>query len=56
MDEEGTRRDHEPEIPFLQRLYDRPFVLLVLGMGIMFLVFTAWGLWEVMSLPQATLP
>jgi len=48
--------DTQSEIPFFQSLYDRPFVLLALGMGIMLVVFTAWGLWEVMSLPQATLP
>ena len=45
-----------PEAPFLQRLYDRPFVLLALGMTIMVVLFTAWGLWEVASLPEATLP
>lgn len=56
MDPDRTRSDPEPETPFLQRLYDSPFVLLALGMIIMLLVFTAWGLWEVMSLPQATLP
>lgn len=43
-------------IPFFQRLYDRPFVLLALGLAVMLVVFTAWGLWEVMTLPQATLP
>lgn len=48
--------DGPSEIPFLQRLYDRPFVLLALGMAVMLVVFTAWGLWEVLSLPQATLP
>jgi len=48
--------DAPSEIPFLQRLYDRPFVLLALGMAVMLVVFTAWGLWEVLSLPQATLP
>jgi hypothetical protein len=56
MEEEGAPRDERPEIPFFQRMYDRPFLLLALGMGIMFVVFTAWGLWEVLSLPQATLP
>jgi len=45
-----------PEAPFLQRLYDRPFVLLALGMTVMLVLFTAWGLWEVASLPEATLP
>lgn len=45
-----------PEIPLFQRLYDRPFLLLVVGFTIMAIVFTGWGLWEVMSLPTATLP
>lgn len=56
MDAEPTRHDSPPEIPFFQRLYDRPFVLLALGMTVMLVVFTAWGLWEVMTLPTATLP
>jgi hypothetical protein len=56
MEEETSRPGEEPEIPFFQRLYDRPFVLLALGMGVMFVVFTAWGLWEVLTLPEATLP
>lgn len=45
-----------PEIPLFQRLYDRPFLLLVVGFTIMLVLFTGWGLWEVMSLPTATLP
>ncbi len=56
MNEKPDRSESSSEIPFLQRLYDRPFVLLALGMAIMLGVFTLWGLWEVMSLPQATLP
>ena len=44
------------EIPLMQRLYDRPFLLLVLGMAVMLILFTGWGLWEVMTLPEATLP
>ena len=44
------------EIPFLQRLYDRPFVLLAICFVVMLTLFTGWGLWEVYSLPQATLP
>ncbi|RMH18754.1 MAG: hypothetical protein D6701_05870 [Gemmatimonadetes bacterium] len=44
------------QVPLLQRLYDRPFLLLAAGFLVMAILFTAWGLWEVMSLPQATLP
>lgn len=55
MDDRPTS-DVPPDIPFFQRLYDRPFVLLALGFAVMLVLFTGWGLWEVMSLPQATLP
>ena len=48
--------DTPSDIPFFQRLYDRPFVLLGLGFLVMLVLFTGWGLWEVMSLPTATLP
>lgn len=48
--------DATPEIPFFQRLYDRPFVLLAIGFLVMLVLFTGWGLWEVMTLPQASLP
>jgi hypothetical protein len=43
-------------IPLFQRLYDRPFLLMAVGMVIMLVLFTFWGLWEIMSLPTATLP
>ncbi len=45
-----------PDVPFFQRLYDRPFVLLGLGLCVMLVLFTFWGLWEVTHLPQAPLP
>ncbi|MCB0343858.1 MAG: hypothetical protein KDD66_02005 [Bdellovibrionales bacterium] len=44
------------EIPLGQRLYDRPFLLLAAGLAVMFGFYTIWGVYEVMSLPQATLP
>lgn len=44
------------DAPFLQQLYDRPFVLLALGLAVMLILFTGWGLWEVATLPEATLP
>ena len=44
------------DIPFLQRLYDRPFVLMAIGFAVMLILFTGWGLWELYSLPMATLP
>lgn len=58
---EGPDRPHpaaEPdeEIPLGQRLFDRPFLLLVLGIVVMLVFYTGWGLWEVWSLPEAPLP
>lgn len=56
MSERSPQDDAPSDVPFLQRLYDSPFVLLILGVVIMLILFTGWGLWEVMSLPTATLP
>lgn len=49
-------RDGGEEIPLGQRLYDNPFLLLVAGILVMVVFYTLWGLWEVTSLPAATLP
>jgi hypothetical protein len=47
----------QPEkIPLLQRLYDKPFLLLIAGIIVMATFYTLWGLWEVIRLPQANLP
>lgn len=52
----ASPQDSQEQAPFLQRLYDRPFVLLALGLLVMFAFYTIWGLVEIYSLPQATLP
>ena len=49
------RTDNEP-VPLGQRLLDRPFLLLLAGLVIMFGFYTIWGLYEILSLPKATLP
>jgi len=54
-DHEGTT-DTATEVPLGQRLYDNPFLLLVAGIVVMVLFYTLWGLWEIASLPKATLP
>ena len=43
-------------IPLPQRLFDNVWLLLALGLAIMFAIFTAWGLWEILTLPPAELP
>ena len=50
----------EPEaqekVPLGQRMMDNPFLLLVLGLAIMVVFYTGWGLWEILSLTPAPLP
>ena len=43
-------------LPLGQRLFDNVFLLLVAGVVIVFVLYTGWGLWEISSLPPATLP
>jgi hypothetical protein len=43
-------------IPRGQRFFDNIFLLLILGLLIMIVLYTAWGMWEIVTLPQATLP
>lgn len=50
MDEQAS------EIPLGQRLFDRPFLLLILGLVVMCCFYTFWGLYEVWTLPEGTLP
>ena len=52
-----TRAGGGPEeVPFGQRLYDRPFFWLIAGIAVMAIVYTGWGLVEILTLPQAPLP
>jgi len=44
------------DVPFGQRLYDNVFFWLVAGFVVMAIVYTGWGLVEILTLPQAPLP
>ncbi len=48
----GSSDKHEP-IPFMQRLLDNPLLLLLLGVTIPTLLYTIWGVMEVVSVPLA---
>ncbi len=46
-----------PEImPFWQRFFDNIHLLMGLGILIMVVLYTGWGLWEILTMPKATLP
>ncbi len=52
-----SESDHPPKsVPLGQRLFERPFLLLIIGLVVMFGFYTIWGVIEVMSLPEAPLP
>ncbi len=44
------------KIPLAQRVMDNPFLLLLLGLLVMFVFYTGWGVLEVLRLEQAPLP
>jgi hypothetical protein len=56
MDETTETPTRPEEVPLGQRLFDRPFLLLLLGLLVMFVFYTGWGLFEVLNLPEASLP
>jgi hypothetical protein len=39
-----------------QRLFDNVFLWLIAGILVMAVVYTGWGLYEILTLPPATLP
>lgn len=55
MDPSPHETDNEP-VPRIQRLFDNVWLLLVVGLVVMFVVYTGWGMWEILTMPQATLP
>lgn len=55
-DQDLKKSSEEEEIPFFQKLYDRPFLWLILGMITMIIFYTGWGIIEIMRLKQAPLP
>lgn len=59
MDPSASSRSTTPppeRVPLGQRVFDNMYLLLALGLLVMLLVFTAWGMWEVLSMPNGTLP
>lgn len=47
----------EPEhIPLGQRLMENWFLLLALGIAVMAVCYTGWGLWEILTMTPSPLP
>ena len=56
MPEPPNKEGPQEPIPLGQRFFDNVFLLLVLGLAVVFVIFTGWGMWEILTLPPATLP
>lgn len=56
MDPSPDTQESVEKPPLGQRIYDNMYLLLFLGLLVMFVVFTGWGMWEIMSMPTSTLP
>ena len=51
-DEDERQAEDEP-IPFMQRLLDNPFLLLVLGLVVPTALYIIWGIMEITQIPIA---
>lgn len=52
MHEPGAERDGE-KVPLVQQLLDNPFLLLFLGVLIPSVVYTLWGVIDILTVPLA---
>ena len=40
-------------VPWMQQLLDNPFLLLFLGVMVPMIVYTVWGVFDILTLPMA---
>lgn len=45
--------EQEGRPPLMQRVFDDPFLLLVIGLAVPVVFYTIWGLLEIASIPLA---
>ncbi|MBT4079148.1 MAG: hypothetical protein HOL04_02070 [Gammaproteobacteria bacterium] len=45
-------QSNEENIPAMQRLLDNPFLLLFIGVAVPTVLYTMWGIMEVISIPM----
>ena len=49
----SDRQDDNEEVPLIQSLLDNPFLLLFLGVLIPMVVYTLWGVIDILTIPAA---
>ena len=45
--------DPNEPVPWMQQLLDNPFLLLFLGVLVPSVIYTIWGVFEILTLPMA---
>ena len=45
--------DQEERVPVMQQVLDNPFLLLFLGVFVPMVVYTVWGVYDILTLPMA---
>lgn len=48
-----SKEDDNTPVPWMQQLLDNPFLLLFLGVMVPMLVYTVWGVFDILTLPMA---
>lgn len=56
MQDEVKKQAEDEEIHPIQKLFERPFLLLAAGMIVMVSFYTLWGIAELMMMEKAPLP
>jgi hypothetical protein len=54
--EEHAMSQHEDEnapVPFMQKLLDNPFLLLFLGVMVPMVLYSLWGIIDILTIPTA---
>jgi hypothetical protein len=48
-----SEQNQDEAVPFMQQLLDNPFLLLFIGVMVPMVVYTLWGVLEIMMIPVA---
>jgi hypothetical protein len=48
-----AHNDETGDVPWMQQLLDNPFLLLFLGVFVPMMVYTVWGVVDILTLPMA---
>lgn len=49
----SSHDDENEPVPWMQQLLDNPFLLLFIGVMMPMVIYTAWGVWDILTLPVA---